>query len=74
MNVKQVNLRLVMQSLELKKKMKLSLISFPHFILASKKQHQVRISMNLSLLNHSNLFLSMPKIYIFHKLLQGILQ
>lgn len=28
-----------------------------------------------SLLNHSNLFLWMPKIYIFHKLLQqGILQ
>lgn len=65
---------LVMQSLGLKKK-KLSLMSFKTWQdKTASKKHQVRISMNLSLLNHSNLFLSMPKIYIFHKLLQGILQ
>lgn len=65
---------LVMQSLEEKKKRNchscLSLISDK----TASKKYQVRTSKNLSLLNHSNLFLSMPKIYIFHKLLQGILQ
>lgn len=60
-----------MQSLEFKKN---EIMSFPHFRLSASKKHPVRISRNLSLLNHSNLFLSMPKIYIFHKLLQGILQ
>lgn len=50
------------------KKMKLSLLCL--FF-----QTEVHLKTNhLSLLNHSNLFLSMPKIYIFHKLLQGILQ
>lgn len=60
------------------KKRKLSLVFlFPHSPAEhiKKKQHPCVIPINLSLLNHSNLFLWMPKIYIFHKLLQqGILQ
>lgn len=51
------------------------------FVLFHTQQHTTTEETNtedpisLSLLNHSNLFLPLPKIYIFHKLLQqGILQ
>lgn len=68
MNVKRVNLMFKPSLLDLEKT-KCPLLSF-----STTLQHPVRIPISVSLLNHSNLFLWMPKIYIFHKLLQGILK
>lgn len=82
MNVKWVNLWWLNNHITwLKKKNKKKKL-FPVFFLFHTQQlntfttqETFIIPINLSLLNHSNLFLPMPKIYIFHKLLQqGILQ